>query len=90
MPAKTVPVYQRLTPAGTVRQQVAGAELTLRPGESDAAASAVWLAPAAALGGLTPRVGDRHTAAPGVWWVVAAVGPLADGAYPLTCTRGPE
>ena len=78
---RKVPLYQQ------GRQQVAGVRARLKPGDSAAGASAVWLISADSLGGLALRAGDRCRGTDGVWWVVKEVSPVDGGEYPCACER---
>jgi hypothetical protein len=89
--AKKVPgLYQRLTSSGAVLRSFSGVRAAIATGSDPAAASATWNVEAATIDGLKPRAGDLMRGADGAWWVVAAVGALANGSYPCTCDRKPE
>lgn len=76
MSRPVVPLYQSRTPAGAVRNQVAG--LTL------AAVAGGFSCSAHALGGLRPRAGDAVRTSDGKRWRVVAAA-LENGVYTLTC-----
>jgi hypothetical protein len=88
---KTIPLWQRLTAGGSVRQQVAGAQARIKDGDKADAPQATWYVKAASLGGLVPRAGDKCRGTDGVWRAVKEVAAITEaGEWPCVLEKVAE
>lgn len=85
---RTAPLYQRYSDSGAERENRAGVQAALKPGDDATTGTVTWLVQADTLHGLVPKAGNDYLRdTNGRWWVVTAAGEPVDGHYPLKCER---